>query len=57
MPEFAVLLREVLSTGGDAATIALVIALWRLDRRVFAIELGFAALEKLVVQLQTKGGK
>jgi hypothetical protein len=32
-------LRELLSMGGDAATIALVIFMWRLDRRVYRLEI------------------
>lgn len=31
-------LLQALSAGGDIATIALVIALWRLDRRILSIE-------------------
>jgi hypothetical protein len=32
-------LRELLSMGGDTATMALVFILWKLDRRILAVEL------------------
>lgn len=32
-------LLQALQAGGDLATIAIVAALWKLDRRVFALEL------------------
>jgi len=32
------LAKELLSTGSDAATIAIVYIMWRLDRRIFVLE-------------------